>query len=992
MSLKRGSMVVLAIVFVAGLMGGWVLEVLSQPEPAVEAADPPTSRPPGQNGMLEVDRDRFYRLSEGGELYPIDWLLALEVESPVAGGGVETRRFVDTLDQYGLLPDPPSASNPDGLPVGLTVAPSKINGIDMMGLNCAACHVGQIHYDGRAYRIDGLGNMSLINGFVDALATTTEATLRSPDRLARFWRRVHDVRAQRRARGDGSSAATAPDETLVRRVLRLLTRNRGLLEAQVESLRNTAILKRAIAQGTPFGWGRLDALGVGRVELFDSIPGNDTPPTGPVSIPHIWGLEYTGWLQWGANLNSVMDRNMAQALGVGAVFDPVTYESTLRIDNLHALETLAYKLRPPVWPEFFPPVDTTRAARGKVLFEDLCVGCHQTFTVDGLMRTYKKHSIAESGLDGLTVLNFETNIMNAAGKPQPFPYAVNDLVGAIKEKAYADAGVTADEISVLENRAVRAGAQWDPQVRAPLRDSEDYPDTVGRRVYRSKTLVGIWATGPFLHNGSVPTVYDLLLPVDKRPVTFPVGTREYDVEHLGIQTDPAHYSLVPGQEQTLFDTRLPGNWNTGHEWDFYPQLTDEMRFDIIEFLKTFTDESVLRNGTRAVQPGEQLDTPASVALAVAPPPSGSVAGRLGWLAFVALILAWPVSRAGSWMMPRGLESLATEAQDIATLTSNMATYQRQCATKQNRPLARGTHAKGMCVRGQFEVFDLAKTVPDPVLARRLAQGIFSRPGVYQATVRFANASSLIMPDRDKDLRACSLAVEVPAGVFGVEPIRQDFALQTASVFTINDAHAFAAATSVNTAPSMFRGFLALPMRDKLGFVRTVAFAVKQLNPGTVPYQQETYWSTVPFRHGPDDVAKYRARASPGNPAGALGDGPMCLEEELCRHVTEDSQMSSFEFGVQLLDVDRMTYWGRRRESRFWIENATVEWKTSQAAFYAVARLTLTAGSVLSAEACREQYIDVTANSMPESAPIGGINRARHGAERASREARWKQHQ
>ena len=51
-------------------------------------------------------------------------------------------------------------------------------------------------------------------------------------------------------------------------------------------------------------------------------------------------------------------------------------------------------------------------------------------------------------------------------------------------------------------------------------------------------------------------------------------------------------------------------------------------------------------------------------------------------------------------------------------------------------------------------------------------------------------------------------------------------------------------------------------------------------------------------------------------------------------------MSSFDFGVQFLDADRMTYWGKHHDADFWIENASVEWNESEAPFHTVARLTL----------------------------------------------------
>src|SRR5258708_7811024 len=83
-------------------------------------------------------------------------------------------------------------------------------------------------------------------------------------------------------------------------------------------------------------------------------------------------------------------------------------------------------------------------------------------------------------------------------------------------------------------------------------------------------------------------------------------------------------------------------------------------------------------------------------------------------------------------------NLAREQADIEEITRRSLLLQANSAAKQRRPLARGTHAKGVCVRAQFEVFDVAEG-RDPALAARLAKGIFAKPGVYPATVRFGNA-------------------------------------------------------------------------------------------------------------------------------------------------------------------------------------------------------------------------------------------------------------
>src|SRR5271156_5544556 len=80
-------------------------------------------------------------------------------------------------------------------------------------------------------------------------------------------------------------------------------------------------------------------------------------------------------------------------------------------------------------------------------------------------------------------------------------------------------------------------------------------------------------------------------------------------------------------------------------------------------------------------------------------------------------------------------NLAREQSDIEEITRRSLLLQANAAAKQNRPLARGTHAKGVSVAATFEVFDVT-IGRDPGLAARLAKGIFARPGIYPAVVRF----------------------------------------------------------------------------------------------------------------------------------------------------------------------------------------------------------------------------------------------------------------
>src|SRR5258705_13982910 len=137
-------------------------------------------------------------------------------------------------------------------------------------------------------------------------------------------------------------------------------------------------------------------------------------------------------------------------------------------------------------------------------------------------------------------------------------------------------------------------------------------------------------------------------------------------------------------------------------------------------------------------------------------------------------------------------SLAREQSEIEEIMERSLLMQANAAAKQKRPLGRGTHAKGVCARAQFEVFDVT-VGRDPVLAARLAKGIFAKTGVHPATVRFGNADPKINSDFKPDVRSLSFSVDltidgrpVSDGNVG----RQDFSLQNTRTLPINDSTAF----------------------------------------------------------------------------------------------------------------------------------------------------------------------------------------------------------
>jgi mono/diheme cytochrome c family protein len=336
------------------------------------------------------------------------------------------------------------------------------------------------------------------------------------------------------------------------------------------------------------------------------------------------------------------------------------------------------------------------------------------------------------------------------------------------------------------------------------------------------------------------------------------------------------------------------------------------------------------------------------------------------------------------------KKLPTEDADIAAVVRDILIIQARFAAEQKRPLGRGTHTKGVCARATFEIFDVARVTRDAALAARLGQGLFARPGVYPATVRFANAASTFQSDAKRDVRALSFSIEIPAGIVGPGATRVDLSMNNAPTFPINDVHAFASFMKLQGASGLwgkFKALFSLPIHDIAGVLRTAARGLKQQRGPLRPYQQTRYWSNVPFSFGEADAIKYSAIPAPDNPGLPVRKTQDGLRDELARHLSEDRRAASFDIGLQLLDAARMTSGGKTCGPEYWVENASVEWPESESPFHVVGRLTLVANSLIPDAECQSMYIDVTDHPIPGTVPIGSINRGRWAVESASRHAR-----
>ncbi len=590
-----------------------------------------------ENGLTGKDREAFYHLAEGSEVFPLDWLKVLK--------NVHTGTFfLDSVDRFGLLPDP---ENSDGLPVGLTAAPTRDLRFvgNMVGVNCAACHVGQITYNGRAMRIDGATNMFDARAFFTELTDSTIATLADPVQFVAFMSRLHENREKQE--GASSSRVKKEVRSLIQHLAteesevsgplfvkikemmshdqqkdplsledgirdskttaeewrnRLLEdlpikKDESFLEQKAKDL-IAKIVKASDAGDSPFdslselyinfrllrareeflkrlkklgdqmivegGPGRVDAFGTARYWLFDP----DYKPVTPVSYPHIWGFEQVDWLHYDANTTSVIERNVGQALGLGAVYDSKTLSSTILPQNLNDLEHLAAKITPPIWPdELLGKVDREKFARGQKLFDQCCLKCHPRVpshqqAPDLLFDLTGDDAARAVGTDAWRALSFAENLPES-DQPfsgQPYYKALGDALKGITDKAYEDSGISPSDRQKFEGNRV-------PRFRAT-------------KQYAGRPLVAIWASAPFLHNGSVPTIYDLLQPAEKRPKEFPVGQRDYDPVKLGYKTD------VSDNSKFTYKTSQDGNRNVGHEGPGYGTgLSESEKWDLIEYLK-----------------------------------------------------------------------------------------------------------------------------------------------------------------------------------------------------------------------------------------------------------------------------------------------------------------------------------------------------------------------------------------------------------------------
>jgi mono/diheme cytochrome c family protein len=283
-----------------------------------------------------------------------------------------------------------------------------------------------------------------------------------------------------------------------------------------------------LREGRNFAWfDQRPAQGPGRVDTFNPykvIFGFDMradSSVGTTDLPSLWNQRVREglWLHWDGNNNLVTERNKSAAIGAGAS------EDSLDLPAMKRIEDWILDLKPPAFP--VGRIKSARVSFGKALYEKQCASCHDL----GSKMVGQTVDAATIGTDSERVNSFTaalTEKMNTLGTGRPWKFS-------------------------------------------------HFRKTNG---YASMPLDGIWLRAPYLHNGSVPTLRDLLKPPEERPAVFWRGYDVYDYDNVGFVSSGADAERAGFR----YDTGARGNSRQGHTYgtDLKPAEKD----DLLEYLKT----------------------------------------------------------------------------------------------------------------------------------------------------------------------------------------------------------------------------------------------------------------------------------------------------------------------------------------------------------------------------------------------------------------------
>jgi hypothetical protein len=559
---------------------------------------------------------------------------------------------------------PSAAENVDGLPVGFARTPGTLDPTtgkpqaDLIGLSCAACHTGHVNYKGTSLRFDGgAANLELLKLEL-ATGQSILMTRYLPTRFNRFAKRVLGPDASTAERDELKKQLAKGADAVLAQVKALAKALKDTHQDDTEEGYGRLDALNRIGNQV-----FATDMAMNGLQGFDK---NLHARDAPVSFPPIWTVPWLLWAQYDASIEQPLIRNAGEALGVFALLNlspdapkDTLFRSSMALENLVRIEAMLrgpddpFKqdpkrfggLQPPKWPaQIFPndpawKIDPVRVTKGRALYAEICVECHLGPVDDPVFDTqFPDQSVWKSehwdaataslkpvqkSVSGMGTDSAQAEVLGkrtvdlpgfldiqpardmqpaADGKgsectdlPAPSTYSSTDM-------PYSIALMTAVELVsrkwMNDNHVSEADQKelWGPRKNCPNPGTDLH--------YRARPLNGVWATAPYLHNGSVPSLYWMLMPAGQRPKQFCMGFRDFDPQQVGFHVE-ANEAPSCKNGETLFTVTgadgkpLHGNSNLGHSLEgsavapdehkagvIGRMLTDEERMDLIEYLKT----------------------------------------------------------------------------------------------------------------------------------------------------------------------------------------------------------------------------------------------------------------------------------------------------------------------------------------------------------------------------------------------------------------------
>ena len=612
---------------------------------------------PGNQNWTAQQAEWFHSESQGTHTLPVplSWFLALEepLGSPLALPFGRKGRFAgnDYLQRFGFIATNPNPNDPQGLPIGFATSsyqtlPGLGHKDTAVGLTCAACHTGSLLYQGKRYIVDGGPAAIDLGQFTNALAAALGQTALS-EKLGpfggRFERFAKAVLGREYSDATRNALAADLDGVL------------GQVAGQPNGVDVTEGFSRLDALNRIGN--QVFALDPHRYDNYVNINAPVKFPHIWTSSWFSW-VQYDGSIMQPLIRNAGEAMGVSAQFVFDAPPQAGRFASSIAFDGLHQIEQQLAGAAPlpkkaftglnaPVWPDAFPRIDAAKAAEGAKLYDKHCSGCHRPALTpdvaygkapDSAFWTYfkpirwrqggkdwtTKDAVLEVNIiphgeigtdpaQGNVLANRQVNTSGTAlvraGDFTPNMGLDIDICQPKKDAARKDWPLDTVHVSdsaILSFAAALGGTvqlgidEWfrvtgqSPAERLEIEG--DRPNCLQAGAgYKARPLNGVWAVAPFLHNGSVPTLYDLLSPVADRPKAFLLGDPSFDPVRVGLASRAidAKGRTYDDKGYFILDTSRPGNRNTGHEFSddkhdgvIGPALSPDDRNAIIEFLKS----------------------------------------------------------------------------------------------------------------------------------------------------------------------------------------------------------------------------------------------------------------------------------------------------------------------------------------------------------------------------------------------------------------------